>query len=383
MKKRILSWLLVCAMAVAVFAAIPAVAADSYTQEDITKLLSENTAGQLHEKWNARSRTERKTLVYSIEEELSPVNNGDSSAYKAYLEDKGGMIDGFVAPADFTDAQLTAAIALMKDAYKLNPTAENKALLEKFLKSDYNGKPFVAQFSKDHQQKIAKELSYLDLGITIEDPPVSPSPSQKPTDPTPSQKPTDPTDPTPSAPVVLDNPFEDVAKGKFYYDAVLWAVNHDPQITKGVSATSFAPNDGCTRGQVVTFLWRAKGMPEPSNSESPFTDVTNPKSFYYKAVLWAVEQGITKGMTETTFAPDETCTRGQIATFLYRFHGSPDAADSNPFADVSAGSFYYKAVLWAVKQGITNGTSETTFEPDSVCTRGHIVTFLYRDDQGK
>ncbi len=173
------------------------------------------------------------------------------------------------------------------------------------------------------------------------------------------------------------NPFGDVKKNDFYYDAVLWAVNNG--VTSGTSPTTFAPNETCTRGQVVTFLWRAAGSPTPKTSKNPFTDI-HKKDYYYKAVLWAVEKGITDGYTKTTFAPERACTRGQVATFLYRAEGSPSVKDiSNPFRDVKKNDFYYKAVLWAVKEGITKGTSKTTFGPNETCTRGQIATFLYRN----
>ena len=175
------------------------------------------------------------------------------------------------------------------------------------------------------------------------------------------------------------NPFVDVARKAYYYDAVLWAVNHDPQITNGTDETHFSPNATCTRGQVVTFLWRAAGSPKPSSSKNPFTDISK-KAYYYDAVLWAVEKGITNGTSDTTFGPNEPCTRGQVVTFLHRYEGKPKPTSAvNPFTDVKKGAFYYDAVLWAVKKGITNGTTETTFSPDSACTRGQIVTFLYRD----
>lgn len=170
--------------------------------------------------------------------------------------------------------------------------------------------------------------------------------------------------------------FTDVAQGSYCYDPIVWAV--DKGITNGVSSTSFAPNDTCTRGQVVTFLWRAAGSPEPTSSRHPFTDIDS-KAFYYKAVLWAVEKGITNGTSATTFGPGESCTRGQVVTFLHRFAGSPaPVTTSHPFVDVSSSSFYYKPMLWAVGEGITNGLTNNTFGPGSNCTRGQIVTFLYR-----
>ena len=169
--------------------------------------------------------------------------------------------------------------------------------------------------------------------------------------------------------------FVDVTANAYYYDAVQWAVNNG--ITNGTSETTFSPNDPCTRAQVVTFLWRSAGCPAPKSSEMPFKDVGK-GSYYETAVLWAVENGITNGTSATTFSPDEDCTRAQIVTFLWRSQGMPDAGTTNPFTDVTSGEYYYNAVLWAVENGITNGTSATAFGPDEVCTRAQIVTFLYR-----
>ena len=177
--------------------------------------------------------------------------------------------------------------------------------------------------------------------------------------------------------------FEDVKdENAFYFIPVYWAYNARPQITNGLDLIYFGPNNSCTRGQVVTFLWRAAGCPAPESTETAFTDV-KPGAFYEKAVAWAVEKGITNGMSETSFAPDATCTRGQIVTFLWRFKGKPESAGAeNPFTDVAEGAFYYNAVLWAVQAGVTNGMSPTTFAPNSTCTRGQIVTFLYRAMNG-
>ena len=178
------------------------------------------------------------------------------------------------------------------------------------------------------------------------------------------------------------NPFVDVAKGAFYYDAVLWAVSHTPQVTNGTDETHFSPKATCTRGQVVTFLWRAFGAPEPTTTVNPFKDVKE-SAFYYKAVLWAVEKGITKGIDATHFGPSEGCTRGQVVSFLWRAEGEPlPSPGSNPFTDVKEGKFYYGAVQWANQQNITNGTDATHFSPDMTCTRGQIVTFLMRDILG-
>ena len=170
--------------------------------------------------------------------------------------------------------------------------------------------------------------------------------------------------------------FTDVPEGSFYYDSVLWAVRKG--ITNGTTATTFGPNDQCMRAHVVTFLWRAMGCPEPTRTDNPFVDV-KPADFYYKAVLWALENGITSGMDATHFGPTSYCNRAQVVTFLYRTMGSPALENmDNPFADVQAGTFYEKPVLWAVANGITNGLSATSFGPTTICNRAQIVTFLYR-----
>lgn len=169
-------------------------------------------------------------------------------------------------------------------------------------------------------------------------------------------------------------PFVDVPTGAYYYDAVAWAVENG--VTNGTSATTFGPDVTCTRAQMVTFLWRAAGSPEPETTENPFTDLSA-SAYYYDAVLWAVNQGITSGTSATTFSPDATVTRGQTVTFLWRNAGSP-AASGNNFADVAADAYYVSAVAWAADEGITSGTSATTFSPDNACTRAQIVTFLWR-----
>lgn len=178
-------------------------------------------------------------------------------------------------------------------------------------------------------------------------------------------------------PTPAENPFTDLANGSYYYDAVLWAVENG--VTAGTSANAFSPDNGCTRAQVVTFLWRAAGQPEPSSNYNPFTDV-DADAYYYKAVLWAVEHNVTSGTGATTFSPDATCTRAQIVTFLWRYEGQPEPKTaSNPFSDVAGDAYFAKAVLWAAENGVTSGTSATTFSPEATCTRAQVVTFLYRD----
>lgn len=181
---------------------------------------------------------------------------------------------------------------------------------------------------------------------------------------------------TPAPGGATQNPFVDVKQGDYYYNAVQWAVGK--KITSGTSATTFTPDGICTRAQTVTFLWRSQGSPKAAGAENPFTDVSK-DAYYYDAVLWAVEQGITNGTSATTFSPDATVTRGQTAAFLWRVAKQPQVDQTaNPFVDVTQNAYYYNAVLWAVAKEITNGTSSTTFSPDQGCTRAQIVTFLWR-----
>lgn len=173
--------------------------------------------------------------------------------------------------------------------------------------------------------------------------------------------------------------FIDVKASDFFYEPVKWAVNN--KITNGTSSTTFSPYKNCNRAEIVTFLWRAAGSPEPTVTRNPFTDVNSVRdASYYKAILWASQKGITAGTNATTFSPYQECTRSQIVTFLYRYAGKPSGYYTNPFKDVSSvnEASYYNAILWAVGKGITQGTSTTTFSPYASCTRGEAVTFLYR-----
>ena len=177
--------------------------------------------------------------------------------------------------------------------------------------------------------------------------------------------------------------FIDVKTTDYFYNSVKWAVGKN--ITNGTSSTTFSPYKSCTRAEIVTFLWRAAGSPEPTTTRNPFRDVNAvTHSSYYKAILWASQKGITSGTSATAFSPDQVCTRAQIVTFLYRYAGQPSGYYSNPFKDVGATSeaSYYNAILWAVGKGITTGTSATTFSPYASCNRAEAVTFLYRYTNG-
>ena len=172
------------------------------------------------------------------------------------------------------------------------------------------------------------------------------------------------------------NPFSDVTEGSFYYSSVLWALSHIPQVTNGVDETHFSPDATCTRAQVVTFLWRAKGCPAASASERTFKDVSD--GYYSAAVAWAVEAGVTEGLDSSHFGPEHFCTRAQVVTFLWRAAGCPKPADAgNPFEDIGS-SYYAEAVAWAVETGVTKGKDEAHFAPDATCTRAEVVTFLSR-----
>ena len=169
--------------------------------------------------------------------------------------------------------------------------------------------------------------------------------------------------------------FNDVKPGDYFYDAVNWAV--EKGITTGTSATTFSPNASCTRAQIVTFLWRASGSPEPKTASNPFTDVAA-NAYYCKAVLWAVENGITTGTSATTFSPDAPCTRAQGVTFLWRANGSKAASAAASFTDVASDAYYAPAVAWAAEQNVTGGVGNGLFSPDTTCTRAQNVSMLYR-----
>ena len=239
--------------------------------------------------------------------------------------------------------------------------------------------------------KVTKQPTATEKGVTTytcttcgetrtEEIPATDSPAV-PDQPTTPDKPTEPDKPsTPDVPTVPTITFVDVPAGAYYYDAVNWAVSKG--ITNGTGVDEqgnnyFSPDASCTRAQAVTFLWRAAGTPEPSSANNPFTDVPAGE-YYYKAVLWAVEKGITKGTSDTEFSPNTTCNRAQIVTFLHRYEGEPKA-EGQSFNDVPANEYYYAPVIWAVSKGVTNGTGGGNFSPMDDCTRGQIVTFLYRD----
>jgi len=175
------------------------------------------------------------------------------------------------------------------------------------------------------------------------------------------------------------SPFADVQPDDYFFDAVVWAVEQG--VANGNGQANFGPDDDCTRGETMFILWRAAGSPAPSSSTSPFADV-RAGDYYHDAVLWAVGQGITNGVSADAFNPGDIVTRGQIVTFLYRAMKARDIGGANPFTDVPESQYYAAPVRWAVGMGITNGTTDTTFSPDQTCKRAHIITFLYRANGG-
>ena len=166
-----------------------------------------------------------------------------------------------------------------------------------------------------------------------------------------------------------------MSESDWFFNPVMWAKSNN--VTGGTSATTFGPNDSCTRAQVVTFLWAANGKPEPASMDNPFEDVSS-DAWYVKPVLWAVEQGITGGVAEGKFGPDQTCTRAQIATFLYAAEKKPAVSGNSPFDDVADTDWFAKPVIWAKENEVTGGISATEFGPNQVCTRAQVVTFLYK-----
>ena len=207
---------------------------------------------------------------------------------------------------------------------------------------------------------VAEGGTYNALPAAAEETPAEETPAEEPAEETPAEEP-------------AANPFTDVAETSAYYDGILWAV--EKGITTGRTETTFVPGEDCTEANILTFLWRAEGSPAAAVTENPFGEAVNADAYYYKAALWAFE----KGMIDATFAPNTACTRAQAVRFMWIDAGSPTDVDAASFTDVAAAADYAAAVNWAVDRGITNGTGDgTTFSPENVCSRGQIVTFLYR-----
>ena len=328
-----------------------------------------------------------------------------ANSYTISFDTNGGSKVGAITQKYGTD--ITAPASPTKTGYTFagwdqdipaNMPAENRKITAKWTVNQYtitfdtDGGSKISAITQDYGSKVTAPQNPTREGYTFKGwdkavPSVMPAenvsikalweknaePDPKP-DPEPDPKP-DP-EPTPEPDPEPNMPFVDVKEGDWFYDSVLWALERD--ITEGTSTTTFSPARGCTRGQMVTFLWRAAGEPKANNPMNPFEDVKE-GAYYYDAVLWAVEQGVTNGTSETTFEPDSVCTRGQSVTFLWRYYGKPQSSDvDNHFADVKKGAYYYDAVLWAVEHGITNGVKSDLFAPNHMCTRAQSAAFLYR-----
>ena len=229
---------------------------------------------------------------------------------------------------------------------------------------------------KELGHDFSNNVEYCANGCGMKNPNYTPNVPDLPSIDIPHKPSTNPSNKPSTNPEEPDNPFIDVDENEYYYDAVIWAYKNG--ITSGYTNTTFEPLLNCTRAQVVTFIWRAYDSPEPQENENTFTDVVE-GAYYEDAVQWAVENGITEGTTSTTFSPDDIVTRAQVVTFLWRAAGKPSVDEvAISFKDVSEDSYYSDAIKWAVVNDITNGTSETTFSPNDECTRAQIVTFLYR-----
>ena len=227
-----------------------------------------------------------------------------------------------------------------------------------------------------YAEEYAKNWAGVITFVAIDD---SSTPTPTPSTPTTPSTPSDTEDPDDTEdekPTTSVSDFKDVVATEYYYNAVDWAVKQG--IVAGTSDTTFSPNQNTTRAQIVTFLWRAAGRPEPTVTSNPFKDVS-PKEYYYKAVMWAYENKIVAGTSDTAFSPDQKCTRAQTVTFLYRYNDSPTASGSGKFTDVPNREYYASAVAWATANKIVFGTSEDKFSPENSCTRAQSVTFLYRN----
>ena len=212
-------------------------------------------------------------------------------------------------------------------------------------------------------------------GATAATEPTNPTAPTTPTTPTTPTAPTGTTEPTGATEPTFVFPFKDVEEDHWGYPAVYWAAENG--VTNGISATEFGPELGCTRAQVVTLIWRQEGCPKAKITETPFTDL-NKEEYYYDAVLWAYEAKVTKGTSDTTFSPDQVVSRGQFVTLLARNENKDEVVTSTPFTDVDVNMYYAGPIKWAAENGITNGRTATTFEPEANCKRVEVVMFLYR-----
>ena len=290
-------------------------------------------------------KSHQTTWIRNLDVELEEASTVSDLIYEvAELDEKLSFVDnnGYISSVTY-DGVTWAEFDAGRNSgwkYKVNGKAPVLGMSDRVLE---DGDKVVWYYVTDYTQDSTKDENPVELEIPVEED------------------------------VVL--PFTDVTEDSYYYEPLQWAVKNG--ITSGTSDTTFSPDGDCTRAQMVTFLWRAAGSPEPVHAETVFADVEQ-SAYYYNALLWAVENGITSGTSATTFSPDAVCTRGQMAMFLYRNAKTPAANSTNSFSDVSDTAYYKDAVNWAKAEGITAGTSATTFSPDVSCTRAQMVTFLYR-----
>lgn len=291
--------------------------------------------------------------------------NGVITKYEIYISDDGGQSYKIVAQGDWAENQewKHAEFTTVEATHVKLVSAESvEAVAGNALTSAAEIKIIGVMNTPEPTQVPTPTVTATPV-VTVE-PTQTPEPTQAPA---PSVT---------ATPEPIKNPFIDVIEGEFYYDPVLWAVSKN--ITTGVEPTLFAPYAGCSRAQIVTFLWRAADRPLPKTDTCTFKDIII-ESYYYEAMLWAVGEGIATGYNADTFAPDKTCTRGEMVTFLYRAMDKPEITNKeHPFKDVSEKEFYYEPMLWALENKITTGQTAAAFAPDKTVTRGETVTFLYR-----
>ena len=267
------------------------------------------------------------------------------------LDPAGGVISGDVS-GEYEEGSVVTLPAASRSGYTLNGWSDGSTVY-----------PAGSSIVLTNSMTLVAQWSAGTTPPTPVIPPIPPVPDQ----------PEDSEDP--NAQGGLKMPFVDVPKGSYYYDAVEWAVAKG--ITDGTSPTTFSPNMGCTRAQMVTFLWRANGRPEPKSQTCVFEDV-DLNSYYGKALLWAIEEGITDGTSDTTFSPDMVCSRAHMATFLYRMTKGKAVGDDHPFVDVPDHEYFANPVQWAFENKVTDGTSDTTYSPHNTCSRAQMVVFHYR-----
>ena len=320
---------------------------------------------------------QKSDLRYTFDMPASPV-----SIQANFVKESSGRYGVRVASSSRGSVEVNDSRADKGDTMRLTVKPEKGYVLDTLTVTDQNNKAVKLTQKSDLKYTFEMPASQVSIQATF----VKESAARKPDQPVTHVVPSTPLVPatpvTPTTPVTPVTPaavpFKDVSSKDYFYAAVQWAVGKN--VTQGTSANTFSPDARCTRAQVVTFLWRAAGSPAPKNRTLPFRDV-RPGDYCYDAVCWAVEQGITGGTGNGAFSPDLVVTRAQAVALLHRAAGSPAAQTASAFSDVASGSYYAAAAQWASAQGITQGTGGNRFSPDKDCTRGQIVSLLYRGVQ--